>query len=291
MNTIRLDRLYWHIPIMSRHTCDSGKCSYISEVVHEGSDITINLVPNDKYIDGKCEVFGQLTTSCINLSGYDITAPYTVDNMLYDPDMVIIPDNEFAICIRFPVSNPIDIKVSSTNSEITLRETLDIIKVIYQVLYREEEATATPTFFTIEEECLNCLSEINVHDIFTECKGDTNSDEEVLCSICYFPLSTEIGELKCSHIFHKECIRLWISKGSGQTCPLCRENLKTCDCTGGIVTRQIHTAVIPMESGPILRNTTTGTYGIYDYYIEDLYIDNLFYNNIDKRLFINFRVN
>ncbi|KAH0574467.1 putative RING finger domain and U-box domain [Spironucleus salmonicida] len=40
------------------------------------------------------------------------------------------------------------------------------------------------------------------------------------CSICFEALSSNISQLTCSHIFHKNCIQPWINENS--SCPICR---------------------------------------------------------------------
>lgn len=45
------------------------------------------------------------------------------------------------------------------------------------------------------------------------------------CTVCLedFDKGVKIGRLLCGHIFHKECIEVWINKN--RTCPVCRTYL------------------------------------------------------------------
>ncbi|KAL4586539.1 hypothetical protein LXL04_011175 [Taraxacum kok-saghyz] len=53
-------------------------------------------------------------------------------------------------------------------------------------------------------------------------------NEEAECAICLSKIEDddEIWELRCDHLFHKNCLDTWIScKHTTSTCPLCRDNL------------------------------------------------------------------
>ena len=46
----------------------------------------------------------------------------------------------------------------------------------------------------------------------------------MICSICLEPINFNLFQLKCKHIYHKECIKSWYLKGdSGKNCPDCRK--------------------------------------------------------------------
>lgn len=44
------------------------------------------------------------------------------------------------------------------------------------------------------------------------------------CSICFasLPRGERIGALKCRHIFHASCLKMWLSTGRNNRCPLCQ---------------------------------------------------------------------
>ena len=51
---------------------------------------------------------------------------------------------------------------------------------------------------------------------------DINFDD---CSICYidYKFNSKIRKIiKCSHIYHEDCIKQWIIEYNNKTCPLCR---------------------------------------------------------------------
>lgn len=55
---------------------------------------------------------------------------------------------------------------------------------------------------------------------FKRCDKDNN------CTICLEPLNSEkkVGELKCKHAFHYECIKKWVHVSP--ECPICKNNIK-----------------------------------------------------------------
>lgn len=55
-----------------------------------------------------------------------------------------------------------------------------------------------------------------------------NSTDDLLldeCSICLekYDKKDKIIDLECNHVFHKECIKLWLNKNN--SCPQCRDNI------------------------------------------------------------------
>lgn len=49
-------------------------------------------------------------------------------------------------------------------------------------------------------------------------------DNTVCCPICLEEISGNNTQLKCQHIFHKECIAEWFSLGH-YFCPLCKRTM------------------------------------------------------------------
>jgi hypothetical protein len=47
---------------------------------------------------------------------------------------------------------------------------------------------------------------------------------ELTCSICMneFELNEKVGDLKCNHLFHCECLKTWVLWRNA--CPLCNED-------------------------------------------------------------------
>ena len=64
----------------------------------------------------------------------------------------------------------------------------------------------------------------NIDNLIINIEYNTNLES---CIICFedFSLVKEICKLKiCEHIYHKECIKEWITVYNKTTCPLCRKN-------------------------------------------------------------------
>jgi len=53
---------------------------------------------------------------------------------------------------------------------------------------------------------------------------DSDTGDDSTCPICLAPIETgdRVGALKCSHIFHVECLKEWLKRGRN-VCPLCMQ--------------------------------------------------------------------
>ena len=53
---------------------------------------------------------------------------------------------------------------------------------------------------------------------------EPGSKEGAECAVCLCKIEEgeEIRELRCSHMFHRECIDRWVGHRNNGTCPLCR---------------------------------------------------------------------
>lgn len=65
----------------------------------------------------------------------------------------------------------------------------------------------------------------NIPDITLENITELN-DENKICSICLeeYKNNDKIKKLDCNHIFHSECVKIWLSNKT--TCPICRTDLR-----------------------------------------------------------------
>lgn len=280
---IRNTRNYWNIPIYCCHDC-SIKCKTRIVVTEEGN---IDIVQNPLYdiLTKKCNKYDTLRKGTIPLKSFNFQIPFGIEGRLYYPDLVVIPDLSFSMCLTFPFMRSIEISITC-EQPITLRELIELIKTIYIQIYEDEEKTADTTIFTITQPCV-CIDvdlkeEIVKHII--ETPDNLHSD----CSICYTPLEKDIVKLPCQHIYHTPCILGWIDKGNGMNCPLCRYAIHPCQqCNGErLVTTDEEFVVLPVHLREVTmnRNNTNGIYGIYSYDLEQLYLTEMQYNRVLKIL-------
>ncbi|ORX71805.1 hypothetical protein DL89DRAFT_217853, partial [Linderina pennispora] len=54
-------------------------------------------------------------------------------------------------------------------------------------------------------------------------KGEQHPETCVIC-LSDFKAGKILVTLPCSHVFHKDCVRTWLTKKS-ETCPLCKESV------------------------------------------------------------------
>ncbi len=279
----RNTRNYWRIPLYCRHECTST-CRHILTI---DDDMAIHLKLNPLFDEEteQCVDHGRLTRTSIDIATYTITRPRGDCGELFEPDVVVIPDIEFTIVVKFPIKTPVEFKVDA-NTSLTLRQLLMMIKHLYTHIYDEEEKTATPTPFSVQKRCM-CENVDLTHilrkkDLFEQ-KGD--------CSVCFDPFEKDNATvLECNHSFHNDCLLKWIEKGKGDNCPLCRAPLYKCSqCNGTkIIIETRHYVVLPVHlrnpDSSMMRNTTDGVYGIHSWDLDSLRITKMIYNKINKLL-------
>ena len=287
---IRHTRNKWKIPLFCKHMCNEN-CNIL--IISNNSNQYI-LLENPDYVDGKCSYYNKLTSSNIKISTFNINNPQGDMGELYYSDMKVILDKSFIVSVYFPLSYVFEVVISAPNENdgFTLKELLYSIKNLYELIYEEEEETATPQIYNLKKFCTSCgnkdLSKYLV-DL------DINKKEELdECCICFSSEYENIVsennyktiKLKCKHVYHDNCIKTWL-KTSG-TCPMCRHNIFECNnCDGsGIIYYSFTGTVIPLEErGNVLnRNHSNGIFGIHSYDLEDLVINELTYDRKKKRL-------
>lgn len=217
--------------------------------------------------------------------------PYD-ENYLFDPDIIVIPDRTFKICVRFPLTYYTRVTIDSNNDRgCTLGELLWIIRKVYIAIYKREEESANSHTHYIDEKCRHCHDD-SIGGYLERIKA-TNDETSTtitseICSICHSDLEGEHVLTECSHVFHGECLNVWLKRK--RTCPLCRQDLMECkECNNtGIVQVAHQWKVIPREYRRKLffnfRNNTDGVYGIHSYDIDQLYLHNLSYCPEQKML-------
>lgn len=282
---IRTSKKEWIVPLHCYHVC-TPRCARM--YVRDQSDLSIDryiLVDNPEYADDKCPRATQLERTFVRLHSFDIEQPVGGTGPLYDPDMIVIPDTDFSVTLSYPLSYPVNITIRSPTSRgFTLSELIYSIKMLYHYIYQEEERTSTPRSYHLKKDCIKCINK-KVEDFVKESSPPKGAE----CSICYNKYSEhpdDACELKCNHVYHKQCIFRWLE--NAKTCPLCRQQVIECeDCNGtGIIYYDYNGVVIPIEHrGSILnRNTTDGVYGIFGHDLEDLVIEHIHYNRVEKLL-------
>ncbi len=281
---IRRSRNKWKIPLFCYHICnDFCKIKIIDDV-----DNDYLIIENPDYIDGKCMLYNKLTPTYVRLFDFDINNPRTEFGLLYEPDMIVVNDNEFSLNIDFPLSYNFEVNIISPyNRGFTLKELIFSIKNLYEYIYNEEERTASSHNYSLKKMC-TCGNNKDFTNFSKNGIDDINGiDKNENCIICIsdFTEDTEYIKLKCNHFFHHICIKKWTE--SNGTCPVCRYNIFECkNCDGsGIIYYNFTGVVIPVENRPTnLRNITNGVFGIYNYDLEDLYIKSMTYDRIKKKI-------
>lgn len=277
---LRLNKRKWKIPIHTVHRCDRI-CSK-TFIKSEDDPRYYILVDNPDYIDGKCSKNGKMTAGSVKLFNFDINNPMAISGPLHNPEEVVLPDRKITIDITFPITNPIHSTIDFGHGNITRKELLHVIQTFYEHIYTEEEKTSPPSSYTVVSECFDCPDTSTcIND--TDCVNDR-------CSICLDNYEEkQAGKLSCNHVFHVECITQWLNQPN-RTCPCCRCSVNNCDnCDNkGWLEKEYEAVVIPLEHRGIImnRNTTYGTFGIYDYDLEDLAIRGMQYDRVNKHLSI-----
>jgi hypothetical protein len=83
-----------------------------------------------------------------------------------------------------------------------------------------------PSLINLTKGILECCK--NNYNTFRLPIRKIRSNDNLLldeCSICLetYKVNDKIINLDCSHSFHKDCLKIWLSKNN--TCPQCRENI------------------------------------------------------------------
>ena len=104
-------------------------------------------------------------------------------------DRIIIPDTKFDLEISYPLSNSVEIEITSRSLRgFSLRELIFAIKCAYINIYEEEERTATPETYHIKKNC-------DCKDINLQTRIETiPSDFSYECPICYEKNFKNIGK-------------------------------------------------------------------------------------------------
>lgn len=242
------------IPLFNLHQCSTGICH------------------------GECINNNKFMKQTFNIFRY---RPYD-ENYLFDPDIIVIPDRVFKIIIGFPLTYSTTITINSDNDRgCTLGELIWIIRKIYIEIYRREEESANFHTHYIDEKCSECQDD-SIEGYLTRIKTSNNSlSTAEICSICHSDLESEHVLTECSHLFHGECLHVWLKRK--RTCPLCRQTLMEChQCNNtGIIHVAHEWKVIPREYRKKImfnfRNHTDGIYGIHSYDIDQLYLHGITY--------------
>jgi len=104
----------------------------------------------------------------------------------------------------------------------TYRDVTQIVRKIGTKQIEPNEQIISDTSQPIELDKLTQLIEKNV--IKYDCHYRLSKDNQD-CSICFGKMGKKrrVIQLKCSHIYHKKCIKSWID--NNDTCPMCRDQI------------------------------------------------------------------
>lgn len=271
MYPIRTTRNKWKIPLFYTHNCNET-CNIISSKLNN------------------CDKRNLAEKTCVKISEFDIDNISESNKVLYNINNKVIPDNFFKIFLFYPLSHLFEVLIETpTANGFTLKELLQSIKKLYEFIYTEEERTSEPRNYRLKKICTSCGNQ-NLSKYVNKVE-DLNIIKDNCC-ICYSDYINNEEDnpviLKCSHIFHDNCIKEWLQKSG--TCPICRSNIFECEnCDGsGIIYYNFTGVVIPIqERGEIEnRNQTYGVFGIHSHDLEDLLIKNLFYDKTKRQLYI-----
>ena len=271
MYPIRSCKKIWNIPMLKFHTC-SEECKYIYNGFRRKK--------NKNFKDGKCNQNDKIEKELIQLSAFN-----KYKDFMYN-DNILIKDSTFYILINFPLSKELIFKIIGSDKNIQainikVIDIINILKIIYKLIYEVEELTTEEKEHTIHKDC-DCILKSS-----EEFLVDATNINDENCSICFCELKEgSTSKLGCNHEFHKECIIRWIEFNDNMTCPLCRYKLcDKCNNTKYIIITE-RFKVIPkyLRSPPYLRNETNGYFGINSYDFDELLIESLTYNYENKIL-------
>ena len=79
--------------------------------------------------------------------------------------------------------------------------------------------------FSFSSHCLHNIPKTGAEELFATTRHASGSPEQ--CAVCLGEVGDgdEVGELRCSHVFHQACLRSWVQSSMHLTCPLCRGSL------------------------------------------------------------------
>ena len=237
MYPLRMTKSRWKIPVYIHHRC-SEDCT-----------------PEN------CNNQDRIEPGPIKIADFD----FSDNGLLFNGEEVVIPDRKFDIRINYPLSFPVDVNIDFGHDNITRRELLSMISVLYKLIYQEEERTSQRLV-----ECQECKGSDILDSV--EKVDTTDSDD---CSICFTEYNSDnVVKLPCDHLFHKECIEKWLKTEDKEnnSCPLCRDVVLKCDgCNGErLLTHNQN-------------NIFGGYFGIY-HELENITIKEIMYNRNIKRV-------
>ena len=215
---IRTTRKEWNIPIYCYHKCNL-RCSqmYIRDEVESDTELVrYILVDNPEYVNEKCPMHSRLQRTFVRLSTFDYDNPYGGSGPLYEPDEIVIPDKVFSVVIEYPLSHPVEVSMFTGASSFSKKDLIQVLKVMYQYIYHEEENTSTIRTYHLKKQCEKCHDK-NAQDYV---KQPVQIDSNDKCSICYtnYDKKENVGILSCGHMYHNQCILKWLETST--TCPL-----------------------------------------------------------------------
>jgi hypothetical protein len=204
------------------------KKNYNHMIINEIENILIPLVmTEDIDINNDKKLCAYLIDLLINRGDYTLKDIYFgIINYLFIKKLENNIDNNIIIFIKELISTFSDLikyypRFTVTTNRILSERGFIFNKIISQHIELDSDEIDIINNIVIEKDNLDKIPIVKYNDMMINNDIRTKNQE---CHICieYFKDNDDIRLINCNHLFHKNCIDMWLSKSSYK-CPLCRE--------------------------------------------------------------------